>query len=421
MMRVLLQKAIGATALLLLASLALWAQPLEQELQRIQSQLDQLEEQRQALLLELEDIKLRRVQRDLLAMGLPGEDYIMHSAMALSYAEPFEQARWVAHIILPDVLEGTVGRTNDFRPDPKVATGTAVEADYFLKYLQADSTYEYDGFGYDRGHLAPSADFRWSERALSESYFYSNMSPQVAALNRERWAELEAVIRGYLNGKSPRQLYVVTGPVLEEGLAVIERSVNKVAIPKRFFKVVYDPADENAIGFILPNEKVDYPLATFAVPVDQVEAITGLDFFSGLEDELEAKVEQKADKAKWLPEIAEGGVEPLYPPALPRNHFNTVQAKQYMGQNEEVTICGTVVGTRYSRSGNLWINLDKPFPNQVFSVFIRKKDLPNFPYDPKEVLSNEKACFTGKVENFSGTPTMNIEREEQAFKGVPEK
>ena len=223
MMRVLLQKAIGATALLLLASLALGAQPLEQELQRIQSQLDQLEEQRQALLLELEDIKLRRVQRDLLAMGLPGEDYIMHSAMALSYAEPFEQARWVAHIILPDVLEGTVGRTNDFRPDPKVATGTAVEADYFLKYLQADSTYEYDGFGYDRGHLAPSADFRWSERALSESYFYSNMSPQVAALNRERWAELEAVIRGYLNGKSPRQLYVVTGPVLEEGLAVIER------------------------------------------------------------------------------------------------------------------------------------------------------------------------------------------------------
>src|SRR5690606_2430798 len=101
------------------------------------------------------------------------------------------QARWVAHIILPDIIDGQVTRSNDFRVDPMVRSGTAVEADYFLQSQKPDGTIEYDGFGYDRGHLAPSADFRWSESALSESYYYSNMSPQLAEFNRNGWAELE--------------------------------------------------------------------------------------------------------------------------------------------------------------------------------------------------------------------------------------
>ena len=397
------------------------AQGLEQQLQQIESELQALEAQRQTLEQQREGIKLQRIQRDLREVGLPSETYIMHSAMALQYSEPHEQARWVAHIVLPDVIEGSVGRTNDFRPDTLVKTGSAVEADYFLKYLQADSSYEYDGFGYDRGHLAPSADFRWSRKALSESYYYSNMSPQRPEFNREAWAELEATLRGYLARNPETQLYVVTGPVLEEGLPVVERSVNQLAIPQRYFKVALDLQAGRGIAFLMPNRKLDAPLETFAVAIDEVEALTGLDFFNRLPVAQQDTLEGRLLKEAWIPELAGGDVEPLSAPDLPPNHFNTVQAKRYMGSGEEVTVCGRVVSSRFSRSGNLWLNVDKRFPNQIFSVFIRQKDLPNFSYDAKKVLENELVCFTGVVENFSGKPTMNVELEEAVRLGVPSK
>lgn len=397
------------------------AQPLDTQIEGLNQQLAELARQRQQLEGQLEELKLQRIQRDLKAIGLPSEDFILHSALALEYAEEHEQARWVAHIILPDIITGSVGRTNDFRPDPLVATGSAVEADYFLKYLKPDSTYDYDGFGYDRGHLAPSADFRWSERALSESYFYSNMSPQLDAFNREGWAELESLIRGYVFRNPGSQLFVVTGPILREGLPVIERGVNKVSIPEYFYKVVIDREQGRGIGFIIPHRQINAPLETFAVPIDEVEQRTGLDFFNLLPEPEEAALESRLDKSAWIPELAGGDVEPLYPPSLPPNHFNTVQAKLYMGKGEEITVCGTVVGTRRSRSGNAWINLDKQFPNQIFSVFIRKEDLPNFTYNPDEYLLNKKVCFTGKVENFNGTPTMNVEVEEAVGLDLAEK
>lgn len=400
------------TALLLSIVLAASAQQLDADIDALNQQLAELARQRQQLGGQLEELKLQRIQRDLKAIGLPSEDYILHSAMALEYAEEHEQARWVAHIILPDIITGSVGRTNDFRPDPLVATGSAVEADYFLKYLKPDSTYDYDGFGYDRGHLAPSADFRWSERALSESYFYSNMSPQIDVFNREGWAELESLIRGYVFRNPGSQLFVVTGPILREGLPVIERGVNKVSIPEYFYKVVLDREKGTGIGFIIPHRQINAPLETFAVSIDEVEQRTGLDFFNLLPEPEEAALESRLEKSAWIPELAGGDVEPLYAPSLPPNHFNTVQAKLYMGKGEEITVCGTVVGTRRSRSGNAWLNLDKQFPNQIFSVFVRKEDLPNFSYNPDEYLLNKKVCFTGKVENFSGTPTMNVEVEE---------
>jgi len=409
------------TIFLLAFALAVQAQQLDAEINSVSRQLEELARQRQQLEGQLEGLKLQRIQSDLKAVGLPSEDYILHSAMALEYAEEHEQARWVAHIILPDVAGGSVGRTNDFRPDPLVATGSAVEADYFLKYLKPDSTYDYDGFGYDRGHLAPSADFRWSEKALSESFYYSNMSPQIDAFNREGWAALEAQLRAYVSRNPGAQLHVVTGPILREGLPVIGRGVNQVSIPEFFFKVALDLANGRGAGFILPHQKINAPLETFAVTIDEVERRTGLDFFNRLPEAEQAALESGLDKTAWFPELAGGDVEPLFAPSLPPNRFNTVQAKLYMGKGEEITVCGTVVGTRRSRSGNAWLNIDKQFPNQIFSVFIRKEDLPNFTYVPDQYLLNRQACFTGKVENFSGTPTMNIAVEEAVVLGLPEK
>lgn len=399
---------------LLLFPLGIFAQPLEQQINKVESEIRQLQDKEKSLRDRLEGLKLSRVQRDLRDIGLPSEDYIMHQAMALSYSEDHEQAAWVAHIILPDIVNGEVTRTNDFREDPMVRSGTAVEADYFLKFPQPDGSFQYDGFGYDRGHLAPSADFRWSETALSESYFYSNMSPQTADFNRVGWADLESTIRGYIFRNPDRQLYVVTGGILEDGLPVIERGINKVSIPRYFFKVVMDPEGRTGIGFIMPNERLDYPLETYAVSIDEVEKRTGYDFFSKLPDTIEESLESELDKREWLPEVNAGDVEPLYAPSLAAGHFNTAQAKIYMGSDQVINVCGQVVSTRYSRSGNLWLNLDKKFPNQIFSVYIRKADLVNFPFDGEKHWIDQKVCFTGKVQNMNGTPTIRIEREEEA-------
>ena len=143
----------------------------------------------------------------------------------------------------------------------------------------------------------------------------------------------------------------------------------------------------------------------------RIEAETGLDFFSALSDDLEETLENQRINEDWLPEVAGGDVEPVYPPGLPPNHFNTVQAKNLAGSNKVATVCGTVVGARTSRAGNVLLNLDKQFPNQVFTVFIKKEHLQNFPYNPEQVLQGKVIYVKGKVIDLDGTPAMFIEND----------
>ncbi len=397
-------------ASLLLVTLGLSGQSLDAQIEALENQINDLERQQEALAEQVETVKLSRIHRDLEAVGLPSENYIKHSALFLEYAEAYEQAKWVAHILTPDVITGTAYRSNDFREDPLVTTGTAVEKDYFLKTPKGDGEFEYDGFGFDRGHLAPSADFRWSKKALSESYFYSNMSPQRPGFNRESWAELEGSMRGYVQDHPTSQLYIVTGPILKEGLPVVERATNKLAIPEMYFKVILDLKEGKAIGFLMPNEKTTYPLISFAKTIDEIEEATGLNFFNKIENE--AEIEKSLDKAHWFPESKKGDVEPIYPPSLPSGHFNTVQAKQHAKANKVITVCGTVVSTRYSRSGNLWFNLDKKFPNQIFSFYIAKKDLANFSFDPEKEYKGQVVAVKGKVRPSDNAVMMQLLREE---------
>lgn len=394
-----------------------FAQDFETQLQSLTAELAKVRAEEEALLDKIEKVKLQRLQVDLSKNGLPkvetGEMVIYHSAMALVYSEEHEQAKWVAHIISPDIIDGNVSRSNDFRPDPKVVTGTAVEEDYFLKYLQPDSSYKYDGYGYDRGHLAPSADFRWSASALSESYFYSNMSPQRPEFNRGKWAELEGFVRGYIYRHPKTQLYVVTGPVLKDNLPRVTRSVNGVSLPELYFKVVLDLNNQRAIAYLMPNQEITAPISSFTVSIDKVEEETGIDFFPALEDALENQLEQMREIKDWLPPSEQSDVEPLDAPSLPRNHFNTVQAKRYMGTGETINVCGTVVSTNLSRKGNVFLNIDKKFPNQIFTATIWKDNLINFSYEPHEELMGKQICIEGEVRNFNGTPSISVEKEEQ--------
>ena len=379
-----------------------WAQPgIRTEIAAQEKQLAELDLKRNHLLQSLENLRLQRNRSDMAELGMPvytdsGTSYF-HSAYAFNYNEAAEQANWVAHIISPEIAGGIITRTNDFRTDSLVKTGTAGKADYWES-------------GYDRGHLAPSADFKWSLKALSESYLYSNMVPQSPELNRERWAALEDLLREYVVAQQ-RPLYVVTGPIWDAALDSI--GPDRVAVPKRFYKVALDYTAKpmRAVGFILPNEYCKYPIMHYALPVDSVENITHMDFFAKVPKTGQAEAEKAYTDSLWLPKKEKGNVAPLRKDQLPKGAVNSVDAKNYEGKT--ATVCGSIVATKYSeKSGATFLNFDQKFPDQLFYISIWKDDLPNFPYQPHVELLNKEVCVTGTVTLNRGIPTINIKNDQ---------
>jgi endonuclease G len=386
------------------------------EINEIQRKINALEESKAILKAELEAAKLNWIQHQIKKIGIPStdntEEVIDHLAFSLSYNEQHEQANWVMHVILPAISDGNATRSNDFREDPLVTTGTSLEQDYFLKEEKPDGKYKYDGFGYDRGHLAPSADFRWSEQALSESYFYSNMSPQIGDFNRLKWAELENWMREYVT-KNNTSLAIVTAPILSNDLAKIERGINKVSIPKSFVKVALDIENNRGIGFILPHEKIERPLEYFAVSIDSVESTMGYDLFSNLNDSLENKIEAETPYLEWLPESQKDDILAISLTNLPKGAVNTQRVNGIMNDGRKHIVCGNVVSTKKHKKGHVFINLDKKFPNQVFSLSIFESNIKNFDYEPEIYLINKQVCFKGEIGEYGNTPNMILEHSKQ--------
>lgn len=390
------------------------SQDLKVKIDSIEYEIQKLEEKKENLISYINKLKLNKVHDDLIKIGLPtysdDDEIIHHSAFSLSYNEKHEQANWVAHITSPDIINPGFTRTNDFRVDPKVSSGSSVEGDFFLKYLQEDSTYEYDGFGYDRGHLAPSADFRWSLKAMSESYYYSNMSPQLPEFNREIWAELESIIREYVQEKE-QKVFVVTGPILKDNLPILERSINKVSIPEEFYKVIIDIDSDtiSGIGFIMPHEECEYPVMSYAVTIDEVEKKTGIDFFASLQDDIENTLESGSNFRHWQTGLRKPNVSPIHRNKLPKNCINTVQARSYY--DSKAKVCGTIVEVHETKNGHFFINFDQDFPENLFWCTIWKSNIINFSYNPQEYLLNKKICVKGIVKKKYGKPSMSIYNE----------
>ena len=393
------------------------AQTLDEKISIVNAQLDSIESVKIQLAQQMETLKQNWIQEKITSIGIPFKEndgeIITHAAMRLSYNENHEQANWVMHVILTDVLKGVASRTNDFRIDSQVTTGSAVEADYFLKELKSDGeTYKYDGFGYDRGHLAPSADFKWSKTALSESYFYSNMSPQLGDFNRLKWAELEGWMRAYVE-RNAVNLIIVTAPVLTDDLSKIERGVNKVSIPKLYVKAALDLENKRAIGFVMPNEKIEMPIESFSVSIDSIELLLGYDLFSGLEDVIENQIEASFDYKFWLPEQEKDDVVAIEKGRLPKGAFSTYAIHVLVNNGKKYEVCGKVVSATKHEKGHVFINLDKKFPNQIFSVSIFDGNIKNFEYEPEVYLINKEVCFTGVIGDYQGTPNMVLEHGKQ--------
>jgi endonuclease G len=208
----------------------------------------------------------------------------IHTGYALVYNEKHEQASWVAYILTKKETQGTEEREDRFIEDLYISTGSATNADYSKS-------------GYDRGHLAPAADMKWSKKAMQESFYFSNMSPQVPSFNRGIWKKLEEKVRDWAICYD--SLLVVTGPILETGLPTIGK--NEVSIPKYYYKALIDYKKDKskAIAFIIPNAGSKEPLKKFVCSIDDLEIRTGIDFFFQFEDHIENLLEKQKCPTCW--------------------------------------------------------------------------------------------------------------------------
>ncbi len=265
-----------------------------------------------------------------LAFGIPSEaDTILNrEGYALGYSEAHEQPLWVTYeLTREEVKNKEVHRSSaTFQPDPDIPTESAQLSDYRHS-------------GYDRGHMAPAADMRWSVQAMKECFYLSNICPQERSFNAGNWADLESLMRHWADCYGA--IWIVTGPIFEvvdccvakapcndahavahkdnksarhceepqRGDEAIHKTIgaNQVTVPTAFYKVVYCPSRTQGIGFILPHKggllRGDTPrndaLKRCATSIDAVEARTGLNFFLALGALEEERIESSFNPANW--------------------------------------------------------------------------------------------------------------------------
>lgn len=215
-----------------------------------------------------------------------GHQILSYEHFTISYNEEHEQADWVAYELTKEEVALDGIRCRDcFEKDVNVITESAEDSDY-------SST------GFDRGHLAPSADFYQNPETNRQTFLFSNMSPQSPGFNRGIWADLEEWVRD--KASEYGKLYIVTGPVFINNFGAI--GDNEVTIPGYFYKVLLR-FDENGkaktIGFLLPNIGAIGNLKDYVVPVNLIETITGLDFFPVLSSSVENRCESQFQPSSW--------------------------------------------------------------------------------------------------------------------------
>lgn len=214
------------------------------------------------------------------------EQVIRHEGYTVSYNSDYKIANWVAYKLTADEAKSKKAeRSNKFVPDPQVKGATAENGDYTRT-------------GFDRGHMAPAGDMKWSARAMRESFYFSNICPQKPGLNRGIWKELEEQSR--LWAMDNGAVWIVTGPVISGDLKRLGK--NGVGIPASFYKVICTVTNGKYSGIAFLFENRDYDntsLKSVAIPVDSVEKVTGIDFFPSVPAEQEKKMEASVVWNDW--------------------------------------------------------------------------------------------------------------------------
>lgn len=224
----------------------------------------------------------------LLLISIPAygsEEIIKRPNYTLSYNEDHEVANWVSYELDHKKLQNCVKRSNSFKADPMVSTGSAVAEDY-------------KGTGFDRGHLVPAGDMKFNAAAMRDTFYFSNMTPQPPKFNQVKWGQLEHLMRAW--GLRYNKIWIVTGPILEDNLPVIG-SKNEVSVPNLYFKVVLRKTATSYEGFafLMGTDVPHADLREYATTINEVEELAGVDFFKFLDDKVEEAIEDKSDLSRW--------------------------------------------------------------------------------------------------------------------------
>lgn len=212
---------------------------------------------------------------------------IEHEGFALLYDTKTLCPRWVAWELTAEETRGRVSRQNvDFKEDSKVPKEYQV------------ASWDYNGGGYGRGHMCPAGDMKWSQEAMQDCHYMTNICPQTAELNKTWWEHLERACRQWARQEGAVQ--IVCGPIFSENPKHFGKK-HRMAVPRAFYKVVLSlkKGNEKAIGFFYTNDNAIQPMEDAVRSVDDIERLTGIDFFSSLPDEQEDRLEAMTDLRVW--------------------------------------------------------------------------------------------------------------------------
>ena len=212
-------------------------------------------------------------------------EQVEYTGFTIHFNKDWHMPNCVAYELTGEETRGKLPRVNNFEED------TAVEG--------SARPWDYTRSGYDRGHMAPAGDLKWNQDAMIASFMMTNVCPQKKSLNEGGWNTLEETLREWARRDSA--LIIVAGPVIGSAPEYIGKGRHQIPVPEKFFKVVLSPytTPARAIGFVFENKSSNKSLKHYAVSVDDVEALSGIDFFASLPDDMEEQLESVCNFNAW--------------------------------------------------------------------------------------------------------------------------
>ena len=219
----------------------------------------------------------------------PGGRIVRHDAFVTSYNTQTLIPDWVAYEITAEEAEGRRERGGiEFRMDPDLRGVTQAMRE------------DYSGSGWTKGHMMPAADAAFSTSdTMAETFYFTNICPQNEVLNAGDWQYLEKRVRSW--AKRYGSVWVVTGPIVGKNRygRIGDRDV---VVPDSYYKALLvrrPDGSYSAIAFVMDNDEERYMLRDCCMSVNELETLTGFDFFPGLDDRIEEKVEASVKKTDW--------------------------------------------------------------------------------------------------------------------------
>jgi len=215
-----------------------------------------------------------------------GDIILTHKGFVISYDGDAHIPVWVAYELTDEETRGELDRDEyEFKMDPTYGSTQAMREDYYPN-------------DWSRGHMAPAADFEWDAEAMGETFYLTNICPQDRELNKNDWNYLEKQVRRW--ARYYGKVWVVTGPYIGYN-KYGSIGARNVVVPDSFFKAVL--AEKNgkfrSIAFMMDNDSERYWLDDCAMTVNDLEEVTGLDFFPLLPDDVEDSVESQLRFSDW--------------------------------------------------------------------------------------------------------------------------